>query len=190
MKGYVQSATATWRVTLPIYTQPRLLISKLLSMTQLPPASQFPDQQQWIDAYNLDPDLLRVCNIVRNPAALSKDTLKDIPFNYHSALRQALIMIDNDMLIYRKPIAGGMSYTKLILVLSSLRNILFIAAANLMPTGHYIVFVFVITGWGCTPTLNKCDQHALVAPFRIPQRASQASWCTISRMRHLSWSFT
>jgi hypothetical protein len=90
-------------------------------------ATRLPDWQWWVDAYNSDPDLLRVWDIVRNPATLYMDTLKDIPFNYHSALQQALIMIDDDMLIYRELIAGGMSFTKLILVPSSLHNILSIA---------------------------------------------------------------
>ena len=83
-------------------------------------ATCLPDCQRWIKAYDSDPDLARVCDIVRNPASLSKDTLKDIPFTYHSALWQALIVIEDNLLIYRKPIAGGMSYTKLILVPSSL----------------------------------------------------------------------
>ncbi len=60
-------------------------------------------------------------------ASLSKDTLKDIPFNYHSTLRLTLIIIEDNLLIYREPIAGCMSYTKLILVPSSLYSILFIA---------------------------------------------------------------
>ena len=63
---------------------------------------------------------------MRDPASLSKDSLKDIPFHYHSALRQALIVIEDNLLIYREPIAGGMSNTRLILVPSSLRKLLFI----------------------------------------------------------------
>jgi hypothetical protein len=45
-------------------------------------ATRLPDWQQWIEAYDSDPDLSRVHDIIRNPAAfLSKDTLKEIPFN-------------------------------------------------------------------------------------------------------------
>ncbi len=60
-----------------------------------------------------------------------------ISFNYHSALRQALIVIKDNLLIYCKPIAGGMSYTKLILVPSSLQNILFIAFHLNALGGHF-----------------------------------------------------
>ncbi len=41
------------------------------------------------------------------------------------------------MLIYRKPIAGGMSYTKLILVPTSVQNILFIAFHSNALGGHF-----------------------------------------------------
>jgi hypothetical protein len=47
------------------------------------------------------------------------------------------MVIDNDMLIYCKPIAGEMSYTKLILVPSSLCNILFIAFHLNALGGHF-----------------------------------------------------
>ncbi len=133
-------------------------------------ATRLPDWQRWIDAYNSDPDLSRVHDIVSNPATLSKDTLKDIPFNYHSALRQALIVIDDDMLIYRKPIAGGMSYIKLILVPTSLRNILFIAFHSNALGGHFDAYrtlhrLRLCYYWpGMYTYIKRCVRHAPVAP--------------------------
>jgi hypothetical protein len=135
MKGYVQSATATQRFFLPGNTPPPAAHIQTFVNGMI--ATHLPDWQQWIEAYNSDPNLLCVCNIIRNPATLSKDTLKDIPFNYHFTLWQDLIVIDDNMLIYHKPIAGGTSYTKLILIPSSLRNILFIAFHSNALGGHF-----------------------------------------------------
>ena len=111
-------------------TPPRLCMFKLLSMAPSPRAYLIAR-----DGYRV-----RVCDIVCNPASLSKDTLKDIPFHYHSALWCALIMIEDGLLIYHEPIAGSMFYTKLILVPSSLQKILFIAFHWNAFGGHFNAF--------------------------------------------------
>ena len=100
-------------------------------------ATRLPDRQRWVDEYGSDSVLSKVRHIVLNPGALSKETLKDIPFNYHSMLRQALVVIEDDMLVFREPISGGLSYTKLILVPASLRNIIFIAFHSNAIGGHF-----------------------------------------------------
>ena len=135
MIGYVQSMTATLRFFhAGNFAAPAEHVQASVNGTV---ATRLPDCQTWVADYDSDPNLARVRDIICNPASLSIDTLKYIPFNYHSALWQALIVIKNDLLIYRKPIAGGMSYTKLILVPSSLRNILCIAFHLNALGGHF-----------------------------------------------------
>ena len=62
-----------------------------------------------------------------NPSCLCNKALADINYNYHSALRKSLIVLEDGILISREPLAGCNSYTRLRLVPTKLRNILFIA---------------------------------------------------------------
>jgi hypothetical protein len=56
--------------------------------------------------------------------------------NYCSALRQSHLVLEDDVLIYRKPIAGSESYACLLVVPLQLRNIIFIAFYSNPIGGH------------------------------------------------------
>ena len=90
-------------------------------------ATRLPDRERWIRAINADPKLKAVRDIVANPGRLCNKALADINYNYSSALRKSLIALEDDILIYREPLAGYNSYTRLRLVPAELRNILFVA---------------------------------------------------------------
>jgi hypothetical protein len=91
MISYVKSEIATLRFFHPDNSLPRLRMFKPLSTAPLPRA--FLIARDGSKHFDSNLDLAHVRDIVHNPALLSKDTLKDIPFNYHFALRQALITI-------------------------------------------------------------------------------------------------
>ncbi len=90
-------------------------------------ATHLPDHQQWIHAYDSDKELSLVRDLIRHPDKLCNAILKHINYNYHSALHQGLIILERNLLVYREPISGGLSYMKLIVVPASLRNVIFIA---------------------------------------------------------------
>jgi hypothetical protein len=70
-----------------------------------------PSCVRWIQAYDSDKDLKGIWDIIVNPSTLSNDSLHEINYNYHSALRKLLIVLEDGILIYRKPIVGKGSYT-------------------------------------------------------------------------------
>ncbi len=80
---------------------------------------------------------LKICNMLQNPTTISNTVLTDINYNYHTTLRWALIVIEYNILIYHVPIVGGNSYTNLILVPESFKNILFIAFHTNALGGHF-----------------------------------------------------
>jgi hypothetical protein len=65
-----------------------------------------PSREHWIKAYDTDRDLRRIREIVANRSTLSNNLLRDINYNYHSALRKLLIVLEDRILVYREPIAG------------------------------------------------------------------------------------
>ncbi len=75
--------------------------------------TSLPSHQRWIKAYDTDNDLKCIRDIIANPSTLSNDSLCDINYNYHSALSKLLIVMEEGILIYREPIAGEGSYTRL-----------------------------------------------------------------------------
>jgi hypothetical protein len=96
-----------------------------------------PSQARWIQVYDSDKDLRLIRNIIVNPSLLSNESLREINYNYHSALRKSLILLEDGILIYREPIAGDRSYTRLQLVPREFYNILFIAF-HLNPVGGHL----------------------------------------------------
>jgi hypothetical protein len=100
-------------------------------------STQLPTREHWIQAYANDLELSRIRNIVLNPETLSNSLLRDINYNYNSALRNLLITLEDDMIIYREPISGtGGSYTRLQLVPKEFFNILFVAFHSNPLGGH------------------------------------------------------
>jgi hypothetical protein len=95
-----------------------------------------PSCERWIQVYDTDRDLKRIRDIIANPSTLSNDSLRDINYNYHSALRKSLIVMEDGILIYRDPIADKGSYTWLQLVPKEFYNILFVAFHSNPVGGH------------------------------------------------------
>jgi hypothetical protein len=89
--------------------------------------TSLPSRQHWIQAYNTDNDLKRIQDILANPSTLSNNSLRNINYNYHSALRKLLILMEDGFLVYQEWISGEGSYTRLQLVSKEFCNILFIA---------------------------------------------------------------
>ncbi len=83
-----------------------------------------------------DRDLKGTWDIIANPSTLSNNSLRNINYNYHSALRKLLIVMEDSILIYHEPIAGKGSYTRLQLVPKEFYNILFVAFHSNPVGGH------------------------------------------------------
>jgi hypothetical protein len=99
-------------------------------------ATCIPDHTHWAQAIASNPELSRIKEIVANPSKLNNKELADINYNYHAALRKLLIVLEDNVLIYRKPLAGSGSYTCLQLVPQHFCNILFIAFHANLVGGH------------------------------------------------------
>ncbi len=97
-----------------------------------------PSRARWIQAYDSDKDLKGIRDVIANPSTstLSNDSLREINIDYHSALRKSLIVLEDGILIYRKPIAGEGSYTQLQLVPKEFYNVLFVAFHSNPVGGH------------------------------------------------------
>ena len=113
-----------------------------------------PSRVRWIQAYDSDKDLKGIRDIIANPSTLSNASLRKINYNYHSALRKSLIVLEDGILIYREPIAGTGSYTRLQLVPKEFYNVLFVAFhsnpvgghLNAYPTLHRLCLCFYWPG--------------------------------------------
>ena len=98
--------------------------------------TRLPSRAQWRTATLDDEELTKVRQMVLSPSMITKENLRAVNYNYRHALRNSLISIEDGLLIYREPIVGGTSYTRLIIVPSSLRNIIFIAFHSNPAGGH------------------------------------------------------
>jgi hypothetical protein len=81
-------------------------------------------------------------HFVLNPQEISNRALVEskINLNYQAPLRKSQIVIEDEMLIYREPITGYDSYTRLQLVPKDMRNILFVAFHSNPIGGHFNVY--------------------------------------------------
>ncbi len=79
---------------------------------------------------------MKIRDIVSNLPTLSNKALAGINFSYHPALRWSLIVIEDGILIYHKPLVGSESYTHLQLVPQEFCNILFVAFHYNPAGGH------------------------------------------------------
>ena len=99
--------------------------------------TKLPDSSRWIKAYDADPECALIRRLIVNPSLVSKRTLADVHFRYRQPLRASCIVIEQDMLVLREPLAGDESFIKLRIVPISLRNILFIAFHSNPIGGHF-----------------------------------------------------
>ena len=75
-------------------------------------------------------------DLIVNPSKINNTTLNTVNHNYRAALRQSQIVIEDDMLIFREPVRGGSSYTRLQLVPAEFYNIIFVAFHSNGIGGH------------------------------------------------------
>jgi hypothetical protein len=73
---------------------------------------KLPDKDQWVEAYSCDPIMRSILGFVKCPGTISNKALKasGIDYNYRAALWHSRIFVEEKILIYRKPIAGSLSY--------------------------------------------------------------------------------
>jgi len=100
---------------------------------------RLPSKERWIQAYQDDKELSQVMAFVRNPSSMTSKALREsgINFNLREPLRRSLIKIEDGLLIYREPLAGSNSYTRLQLVPKEFYNILFVAFHSNPIGGHF-----------------------------------------------------
>ena len=139
---------------------------------------RLPSHQNWVDAYISDPVMSTIIKFIQNPGLISNKSLEEskLNANYRSALCQSLISIENGILIYREMIVGSESYTRLHLVPSQFRNIIFVAfdvnpiGAHLNPyrTFHRIHLRFYWPGMNAyiTRMCRACPGCALANPHK------------------------
>ncbi len=77
-----------------------------------------------------------VFTLVNNPGKISKDSLKEVHYCYRQPVRSFSIAIEDEMLVYCEPIRGSSSYTRLQILPSDFRNILFVAFHTNPIGGH------------------------------------------------------
>ncbi len=99
-------------------------------------ATRIPDCECWVQAIASDPELSKIKEIVSDPSKLTNKALTDINYNYHAALQKSLIVLEDNVLINCKPLAGNGSYMRLQLVPQEFCNILFIAFHTNPVGGH------------------------------------------------------
>jgi hypothetical protein len=73
-------------------------------------STRLPNHAQWICALSADKELLHVCKLVNNPLLINNKSLRTINHNFHFALQRSLIVVENELLIYREPISCTGSY--------------------------------------------------------------------------------
>jgi hypothetical protein len=90
---------------------------------------KLPDKDQWVEAYSHNPVMRSILGFVKCPGTISNKALEasGIDYNYPAVLRHSRIFVDDKILIYRKLIAGSLSYACLQLVPANFFNILFVA---------------------------------------------------------------
>jgi hypothetical protein len=115
-------------------------------------------------------------DLITNPSKINNMTLNTMDYNYRAALRQSLVVIEDDMLIFREPVHGGSSYTHLQLVPAEFYNIIFVAFHSNAIGGHlntyrtlhhihlryYWLGMYSYIGQMC----NACPGYALANPTK------------------------
>ncbi len=89
--------------------------------------TRLPSRERWVQVYANDGGLHAVRELALNPSLITTRPLSQVNHNFCGPLRQSLISVKDDMLIFREPISGCDSYTCLTLVPRELYNILFVA---------------------------------------------------------------
>ena len=99
--------------------------------------ARLPSHAQWVKAYTANSECCMIRDLVINPGKICKETLKTVHYSYRQPLRQSLIVMEDDMLMFREPIRGSTSYTCLQIVQRGLYDIIFIAFHS-NPIGRHL----------------------------------------------------
>ena len=98
--------------------------------------ARLPLHARWLEAYAADPECCIIRDLALHPGKICKESLKGVHYSYCQPLRLSLIVVEDNMIIFRKPIRGSTSYTQLQIVPTSLRDIAFIAFHSNPIGGH------------------------------------------------------
>ncbi len=98
--------------------------------------ARLPSHARWVEAYAANSKCCMIRDLVINPGKICKETLKTVHYSYCQPLCQSFIVIEDDMLIFREPIRGSTSYTRLQIVPRGLYDIIFIAIHSNPIGGH------------------------------------------------------
>jgi hypothetical protein len=99
--------------------------------------TRIPLRERWFQAYADDSKLCTVRELVLNSLLITTQALSKVNHNFCKPLRQSLISVEDDMLIFREPISGSDSCMHLTLVPRKLYNIMFIAF-HTNPIGRHL----------------------------------------------------
>ncbi len=94
------------------------------------------NQAQWICALSTDKELFLIWQLVNNPLLINNKYLRANNYNFHLTLQRSLIVVENDLLIYREPISHTGSYGRLTIVPKEFYNVLFVAFHTNSAGGH------------------------------------------------------
>ncbi len=98
--------------------------------------TRLPLRERWVQAYANNSKLCAVHELALNPLLNTTQALSKVNHNFCGPLRQSLISVEDDMLIFWEPISGCNLYTRLTLVPRELYNIMFIAFHTNSIGGH------------------------------------------------------
>jgi len=62
--------------------------------------TRLPSKERWVQAYANDSELCAVCELALNPSLITTQTLSKVNHNFRGPLRQSLISVEDDMLIF------------------------------------------------------------------------------------------
>jgi hypothetical protein len=99
--------------------------------------THLPSTERLVQAYANDSKLCAVRERALNPSLITTQTLSKVNHNFRGPLRQSLISVEDDMLIFQEPPRGSNSFTRLTMVLRELYNIMFIAF-HMNPIGGHL----------------------------------------------------
>jgi len=149
-----------------------------------------PSRNRWITAYSNDNEMSTIRDLIVNPSKINNTTLNTVNHNYQAALRQSQIVIEDDMLIFREPVCGGSSYTRLQLIPSEFYNIIFVAFHSYVIGGHLNAYhtlhhICLRYYWPGSYSYIKsaCAMPVQVALWQTLPKARRPNSCTTSPSR-------
>lgn len=100
--------------------------------------ARLPDADKWIQAYQADEATSLIIRLIKNPGLITNEILQKLHHSLRMPLRHQLLILENDMIVYREPLGDGSnSYCKLRLVPESLKNAIFVAFHANPIGGHF-----------------------------------------------------